>query len=212
MGLNRKRNAQCSHICIIMAVLGKGVTVKDGRGILFFGWEAYPIVQGKLRQIIWAQYALTKFLKVWWEMKIALSFSTFFLFHFQQFCSSVCQSVFCGSLQFKAENWERRKKQSKELWLGMCAISLFAMPHGNHSKHRKIKKTCQRQSGDLRTLWHTISCCSLTNWETQNLTLINLTWQTENDNGQPLWCLKCIDIRPRSNYCLPPQCSGINYR
>ena len=50
-------------------------------------------------------------------MKIALNFGTFFLFHFKQFCCSVCQSVFWGSLQFKAENWERRKKQSKELWL-----------------------------------------------------------------------------------------------
>ena len=136
-------------------------------------------------------------------MKIALNFGTSCLFHFQQFCSSVCQSVFWGSLQIKAENWERRKKQSKELWLGMCAISLFAMPHGNHSKHQQNnKKTRQQQSGDLTTLWHTISCCSLTNWETQNLTLINQTWQTENDNGQPLWCLKYINVRPRSNNCL----------
>ena len=86
-------------------------------GLPFFEWEAYPIVQGKLGQIISAQYTLRKFLKVWWEMKIALNFGTFFHLHFQQFRSSVCQSVFWGSLQFKAENWERRKKQSKELWL-----------------------------------------------------------------------------------------------
>ena len=134
-----------------------------------------------------------------WKLLSTLVHFSFFIF---SNCSSVCQSVFWGSLQFKAENWERRKKQSKELWLWMCAISLFAMPHGNHSKHRKIKKTCQRQSGDLTTLWHTISCCSLTNWETQNLTLINLTWLTESDNGQPSWCLKYINVRPRSNNCL----------
>ena len=64
-------------------------------------------------------------------------------------CANLCFGVH-SSLKLKIGNAE--KKQSKEIWLGMCAISLFAMPHRSHSKHRKIKKTCQRQSGDLTTL------------------------------------------------------------
>ena len=81
-------------------------------GASFFGWEAYQIVQGKLGKIISAHYTFRKFLKVWWEMKITLNFGTFFHLHCQHFRSSVCQYqyVFWGSLQFKAENWERRKK------------------------------------------------------------------------------------------------------
>ena len=48
-------------------------------------------------------------------MKIALNFGTFSIYIFSNFVA-VCANVW-GSLQFKAENWEASKKQSKELWL-----------------------------------------------------------------------------------------------